>query len=253
MAKTDCSLQQPKSARGDDNRSRLKYLDFVVVATIHLMMLIATIYGFAKERSGRLKPTICVVENSVRALIAPLYAKTHHLPIQLLTFADRKVDESVHRMKKYVPSSLKRASFKAFNQARRAPVAARCVMADVQKTGMVETASGHAKSVYFKYEPVANDFYTKYEPVTEEYALYVWHLLNQYALFQRAALAAGPLAGYCSEMYNQKVEVAAKNGYKVAAHLPIIPVEKIAEALRTENMKPVVIDGGRGGEEIKAK
>ncbi|KAL1549784.1 stress-related protein-like [Salvia divinorum] len=249
MAITDCSLQQPKSARGDESRPRLKYLDFVVVATLHVMMLIASIYCFAKERSGRLKPTINVVEHSVRTLFAPLYAKSHHLPIQLLNFADRKVDESVQRVKKCVPSSLRRASFKAFNQARRAPVAARCVMADVQKTGMVETASGLAKSVYAKYEPVAKDLYTKYEPVTEEYALYVWRLLNQYALFQRAALAAGPLAGYCSEMYNQKVEVAAKSGYKVAAHLPVIPVEKIAEALRTENMKPVVIDGGRGEED----
>lgn len=163
-----------------------------------------------------------------------------------------QVDESVHKVQKCVPSSLRRASFKAFNHARRAPVAARCVMDDVKKTGMVETASGLAKQVYAKYEPVAKDFYTKYEPVTEEYALYVWRLLNQYVLFQRAAQAAGPLAGYCSEMYNQKVEVAAKRGYKVAAHLPIIPVEKIAEALRTENMKPVVIDGGRGEEEMAA-
>ena len=163
-----------------------------------------------------------------------------------------QVDESVHKVQKCMPSSLRSASFKAYNHARRAPVAARCVMADVQKSGMVETASGLAKSVYAKYEPVAKDFYTKYEPMTEEYALYVWRLLNQYALFQRAALAAGPLAGYCSEMYNQRVEVAAKSGYKVAAHLPIIPIDKIAEALRTDNMTPVVIDGGRVEEEITA-
>ncbi|KAG6434290.1 hypothetical protein SASPL_105914 [Salvia splendens] len=117
-----------------------------------------------------------------------------------------------------MPSSLRSASFKAYNHARKAPVAARCVMADVQKSGMVETASGLAKSVCAKYEPVAKDLYTKYEPMTEEYALH---------------------------MYNQKVEVAAKSGYKVAAHLPIIPIDKIAEAIRTDNMTPVVIDGGR--------
>ncbi|KAL1546219.1 REF/SRPP-like protein [Salvia divinorum] len=252
MAKTDCSLQQPQSARDDDNRPRLKYLDFVVVATLHMLMLIASIYGFAKERSGRLKPGIKVVEDSVRTVIGPLYAKSYDFPIHVLKFADRKVDESVHKVQKCMPSSLRSASFKAFNHARRAPVAARCVMADVQKSGMVETASGLARSVYAKYEPVAKDFYTKYEPMTEEYALYVWRLLNQYALFQRAALAAGPLAGYCSEMYNQKVEVAAKSGYKVAAHLPIIPIDKIAEALRTDNMTPVVIDGGRVEEDITA-
>lgn len=162
-----------------------------------------------------------------------------------------QVDDSVSKVQSCVPSSLRRASSKAFNHARRAPVAARCVMADVKKSGMVETASGLAQKVYAKYEPVAKDFYTKYEPVTEEYALYIWRLLNQYTLFQKAAQAAAPIAGYCSEMYNQKVQGVADRGYKVAAHLPIIPVERIAEALRNENMKPIVIDGGHG-EEIAA-
>lgn len=162
-----------------------------------------------------------------------------------------QVDDSVNKVQSCVPTSLRRASFKAFNQARRAPVAARCVMADVKKTGMVETASGLAHKVYAKYEPVAKDFYTKYEPVTEEYLLYIWRLLNQYALFQKTAQAAAPVASYCSEMYNQKVQDAAKRGYKVAEHLPMIPVERISEALRNENMKPVVIDGGHG-EEVAA-
>lgn len=162
-----------------------------------------------------------------------------------------QVDTSVNRVQDCLPSSLKRASFKAYKHARSAPVAARSVMIDVKNTGMVETASGLAKTVFSKYEPVAKDFYTKYEPVTEEYLLYVWRVLNQYLLFQRAAQAAAPIAGYCSDMYNQKVELAAKSGYKVASHLPLIPIERIAEALRNENMQPMVVDGGHG-EEVAA-
>lgn len=162
-----------------------------------------------------------------------------------------QVDASVNRVQDSLPPSLKSASFKAYKHARSAPVAARSVMIDVKNAGMVETASGLAKTVFSKYEPVAKDLYTKYEPVTEEYLLYVWRILNQYLLFQRAAQAAAPIAGYCSEMYNQKVELAAKSGYKVASHLPLIPIERIAEALRSENMQPMVVDGGHG-EEVAA-
>ncbi|KAH6820089.1 hypothetical protein C2S53_015892 [Perilla frutescens var. hirtella] len=249
MAKTDCNLQPPKSARSDQEmRPKLKYLDFVVVATLHVLMLAAKLYASAKDRSGRLKPGVTIVEDSVTTVLGPLYAKSHHLSFQFLSFVDRKVDASVNKVQSYVPQSLRRASFKAFKQARRAPIAARSVMAEVKSAGMVETASGLAKTVYAKYEPVAKGLYTKYEPVTEEYAIYVWHLLNQYALFQRAAQAAAPIAGYFSEMYNEKVQYAAKNGYRVASHLPLIPIEKIAEALRNENMKPVVIDGVRADE-----
>lgn len=133
------------------------------------------------------------------------------------------------KVQRHVPKALKRVSRRAFKNAKKAPVAARSVMCDVKNTGMVETASELAKTVYAKYEPVAKDIYTKYEPVTEQYASSAWHFLNQYTLFHRAVRNVGPIASHYSEMYNEKVQDAAEKGYKVASHLPLVPTEKIAK------------------------
>lgn len=112
-------------------------------------------------------------------------------------------------------------------------------MCNVTDTGMVETASELAKTVYAKYEPVAKDIYSKYEPATEQYASSAWHFMNQYTLFHRAVQNMGPIASHYSEMYNEKVQGAAEKGYKVASHLPLVPTEKIAKVVSDGNVEPV--------------
>lgn len=133
-----------------------------------------------------------------------------------------QIDKSVKQVQRRVPKALKCVSRRV--NAKKAPVAARSVMFDVKNTGMVETASELAKTVY-----------TKYEPVTEQYASSAWHFLNQYTLFRRAARNVGPIANHYSEMYNEKVQDAAEKGYKVASHLPLVPTEKIAKVLTDGN------------------
>ncbi|KAL9142745.1 hypothetical protein ABFS82_14G191300 [Erythranthe guttata] len=226
------NTQRPLLA-GSDEEQRLKYFEFVQVATLHALMCAAKLYAYAKENSGPLKPGVHTVEGTVKTVVGPVYDKFHGVPIELLKFVDRKVDESMNKVQSRVPPTLKHVSSQAFETAQKAPEAARSVMTEVKNTGVVGTASGLAKTVYAKYEPAAKDLYTKYEPVAEQYAVSAWRSLNQLPLFPRVAQALGPTAGYCSEMYNQTVQQAAEKGYKVASHLPLVPTERIAKVLST--------------------
>ncbi|KAL2231234.1 REF/SRPP-like protein At3g05500 [Sesamum indicum] len=228
----DCNPQQPLLAESEEEQ-RLKYFEFVQVMALHALMCAAKLYSYAKENSGPLKPGVDTVEGTVKTVVGPVYDKYHGFPIEVLKFIDRKVDESVNKVQSRVPPTLKEVSTQAFETAQKAPAAARSVVTEVKNTGVVGTASGLAKTVYAKYEPAAKDLYTKYEPVAEQYVTSAWRQLNQLPLFPRVAQAVGPTASYCSEMYNQTVQQAAEKGYKVAAHLPLVPTERIARVLST--------------------
>jgi hypothetical protein len=232
MAETDSNLQQPLLAESEEEK-RLKYLEFVQVATLHTLMYAAKLYTYAKENSGPLKPGVDTVEGTVKTVVGPVYDKYHGVPNELLKLVDRKFDESVSKVQSRVPPTLKEVSIQAFDKAQKAPAAARSVMTDVKNTGVVGTASGLAKTMYAMYEPAAKDLYTKYEPVAEQYAASAWRSLNQLPLFPRVAKAVTPTASYCSEKYNQTVQHAAEKGYKVASHLPLVPTERIAKVLST--------------------
>ncbi|PIN26686.1 hypothetical protein CDL12_00553 [Handroanthus impetiginosus] len=239
MANAESIPQQPKLAESEDQQ-RLKYLEFVQVAAVHAVMFAAKLYNYAKENSGPLKPGVHTVEGTVRNVVGPVYGKFQDTPFEVLKFVDRKVDESVNKVQNRVPPTLKQVSSQAIEKAQKAPVAARSVMSEVKNTGVVGTTSGLAKTVYAKYEPAAKDLYSKYEPVAEQFAASAWQSLNRLPLFPRLAQAVGPTAGYFSEVYNQTVQRAAEKGYKVASHLPLVPTEKIAKVLSTENVKPAV-------------
>ncbi|CAK9180260.1 unnamed protein product [Ilex paraguariensis] len=139
------------------------------------------------------------------------------------------VDESLNKFDSHVPPVVKELSTQAFSAVQKAPAAAQSVASEVKSTGVVETASGLAKTVYTKYEPTAKEFYSKYEPVAEQYAASAWHSLNRLPLFPRVAQVVVPTAAYCSEKYNQTVQHTTEKGYKVSAYLPLLPTGKIAK------------------------
>ncbi|KAL8540916.1 hypothetical protein ACS0TY_002246 [Phlomoides rotata] len=222
MAGANSDLQQPLLAESEEQR--LKYLEFVQVATLHALIYAAKLYTYAKENSGPLKPSVDTVEGTVKTVVGPVYNKYHGVPVDVLKFVDRKVDESLNKVQSRVPPTL-------LETAQNAPAVARAVMSEVKTTGMVGTASGLAKTVYAKYEPTAKDLYTKYEPVAEQYAATAWRSLNRLPLFPQVARAVAPTASYYTEKYNQTVAEAAQKGYKVASHLPLVPTERIAKVL----------------------
>lgn len=190
-----------------NQEQELKYLEFVQFATIQAVMRCAILYSYAKERSGPLKPGVDTVEEAVKTVVGPVYEKFHQVPVELLKYVDRKVDESVSEIDRHVPTNVKKVSTQA-----------RTVVSEVRRTGVVESASELAKTVYSKYEPKA-----------EQCAVSAWKRLNQLPLFPHVANAVLPKAAYCSEKYNEVVVSSAEKGYKVSAYLPLVPTEKIAK------------------------
>ncbi|KAF8038707.1 hypothetical protein BT93_B1297 [Corymbia citriodora subsp. variegata] len=117
---------------------------------------------------------------------------------------------------------------------------------EVKRAGVVDTASGIAKSVYTKYEPTAKELYSKYEPKVEKCAVSAWRKLNQLPLIPHVTQVVMPTAAYCTEKYNETVRNTAEKGYKVSGYLPIVPTERIAKVFMagTPEMEPLLPAGG---------
>ncbi|XP_061349407.1 stress-related protein-like [Gastrolobium bilobum] len=190
----------------EEQQHKLKYLEFVQVATAQVLMRCATVYGCAKERSGPLKPGVRAVEGAVKNAIGPVYDKFHLVPDELLRYADRNLHNSI-------------------SAAHRAPVAART------------TASEMARSVYSKCEPAAKVLYERYEPKAEQCVASAWRMLNRLPLFPAVANVVVPKAAYCTEKYKETVVAAAEKGYRVSAYLPLVPVERIAKVFIEKEKK----------------
>jgi len=212
---------------------RLKYLGFVQSAALHAIFCFSNLYVSAKDKSGPLKPGVESVEGAVKTVVGPVYHKYHDVPIEILKFVDRKMDESVTNVDHRIPPVVKQVSNQALSATKKAPKVARGVASEIQRDGVV----GTAKNTYVKYEPVAKDLYTKYEPVAEQYAVSAWQALNKLPLFPKVAEVMVPTAAYCSEKYNQTVISTAENGYRVANYLPLVPTEKISKVFSANNQE----------------
>ncbi|GAA0174100.1 hypothetical protein LIER_27558 [Lithospermum erythrorhizon] len=238
MAATDVTTpQQPQLVESKENE--LKYLEFVQAVTLHAVLYAANVYEYAKDNSGPLKSGVQSFEGSVKNIIGPVYEKFHDVPLELLKFLDRKVDESVTKIDSRVPPVVKQVSTNAISAAQKAPVAARSFASEVKTAGVMGTASGLAKTVYTKYEPAAKELYSKYEPVAEQYAASAWRSFNRLPLVPRMAQAVSPTASFYTEKYNQTVQVTAEKGYKLASYLPLVPTDKIAKVLSSSKVEPV--------------
>ncbi|KAG2694760.1 hypothetical protein I3760_08G160400 [Carya illinoinensis] len=230
MVEEDLRSQAEMRKEEDDGEQRqLKYLEFVQVATIHAMMCFSNLYCYAKDKAGPLKPGVETVEGTVKSVVGPVYDMFHDVPIEVLLYVDRKVEASVTELNRHVPPIIKQASSQAFSAAQSAPEVARAVASEVKRSGVVDTASGIAKSVFTKCEPTAKDLYSKYEPKAEQCAVLAWRKLNQLPLFPLVAQAVVPTAAYCTEKYNQTVRSTAEKGYRVSSYLPLVPTERIAK------------------------
>ncbi|KAL7083032.1 hypothetical protein ACP275_14G137800 [Erythranthe tilingii] len=209
---------------------KLKYLDFVQLVTIYVVVCCSTIYEYAKENSGPLRPGVQTVEGAVKAVVGPVFEKFQDVPFQLLYFADRKVDESILELEYHVPVLLKQISLQAWTAARTAPKLARELVFEVQRAGFVDIT----KTAYIKYEPVA-----------EQYAVTAWRSLNGVPLFAQLAQIMVPTAAYWAERYNQVVSYTAERGYTVSYYMPLVPIERISKTFGAdENVADVSANGG---------
>jgi len=217
-----------------DEEERLRYLQFVQAAAAHALVCAATLYAYAKQSAGPLKPGVETVEGTVKTVVGPVYDKYHGVPLELLKFVDRKVGASVEEIEKHVPTVVKEA-----------PTLARSVVGQVHQTGVVNTATSLARTTLTCAEPVAKDLYTKYQPVAKQlYSQYehdverraaaTWRALNRLPLVPQVAQIVVPTAAILSEKYNDVVSTGAERGYTVAAYLPLVPTERIARVFGDE-------------------
>ncbi|ONK78660.1 uncharacterized protein A4U43_C02F21120 [Asparagus officinalis] len=213
---------------------RLQYLEFVHLATIQALMYVSRLYGFARENSGPLKPGVKTVEGTVKAVVGPVYEKFSSVPLDVLKFVDRKVGDAVEEIDRHVPSLIKEASTQAYTAAQKAPVLARSLSNEVQRTGVVGTAKELARAAISKAEPTAKSLYVKCEPVAEQYAVSTWRSLNKLPVFPQVAGMVIPTAARWTERYNRAVCYSAEKGYPVAGYLPVVPTERIAKVFGGE-------------------
>ncbi|XP_074587774.1 stress-related protein-like isoform X1 [Curcuma longa] len=200
------------SDRAPVNNDGLRYLEFLHVAAIQAVLFIARLYAFAKESAGPLKPGVQTVESTVKAVVGPVYDRFHDVPFDPLKFVDQKVGESVEKLDHRIPPSLKQAS-----------ALARSAAGEVQRAGLVNSATGLARSVY-----------TKYEPAAEQAAVSLWRSLNRLPLVPQVAHAVLPTAAQLTEKYNQGVSYSADKGYAFSAYLPLVPTERIIRVFSGE-------------------
>ena len=221
---------QPDQINEEIEVKNLKYLDFVRSAAIQAVICFSSLYSYAKDNAGPVKSGVESVEGTVKTVVGPVVNKFHNVPLDLLAFADRKVEEAVNLLEHHVPERVK----EVYASAQKAPEIVRSVAGEVQKAGVVGTAVGIARSVYGKYEPAAKEMYAKYEPVAERYAVTAWRSLNQMPVFPQVAQIVIPTAACWTEKYNQAVCYGAERGFTVSAYLPIVPTEKIAKVFASE-------------------
>ncbi|KAI3509233.1 hypothetical protein L1887_24350 [Cichorium endivia] len=207
---------------------KLKYLTFVQEAAKNAVPYASRAYDYAKENSGSLKPGVEAIEDTLKTVITPTLHTFNDVPVKALKFVDRKVDESV------------------------AKAMSTTVANEIKNHGVVETASGLAKSAYTIMEPTAKELLVKYEPVVEERAASAWQSLNKMALFRNVAKVVVPTAAFLSEKYNETVQKTAEEGYQVSSYLPLVPTEKIAKVFKapegeTELEPEAVVHSGEEG------
>ncbi|KAL0391110.1 UNVERIFIED_CONTAM: Stress-related protein [Sesamum calycinum] len=192
----------------ENEEKKLKYLDFVQVAAIYVVVCCSALYEYAKENSGPLRPGVQTVEGTVKTVIGPVYEKFRTVPFELLKFVDRKVDASIIELDHHVPGILKQISRQAWIAAQGAPEVVRQLASEVQKNGLVDTASEIAKTAYTRYEPTAKELY----------------------------------ASLLAEKYNQAVSDAAERGCTASYYLPLVPIERIAKTFgETENVNEAAV------------
>ena len=110
----------------------------------------------------------------------------------------------------------------------------RSVVTDVGQVGVVEKTKEMEKTLYSKYEPSAKNFYNRYEPVAYKWCMLAWYKTRGFPFFPHFVEALILSSVYCVENYNYGVHYLSKVEYRVAANLPIVPVEKIKSTIYRE-------------------
>lgn len=216
-----------------EQERRLKYLEFIQVAVLRATACLTSLYSYAKENSGPLKAGVETVEQAVKTVVEPVYLKIQGMPSELLYFVDSKVDHTICKVDEHLPPTVKHITYQVYDIAKQAPSIGRSIVDELQRNGIIGTASQKTKVLYSRYEPAVKYLYVKYEPLAEEWTFFAWDKLLKLPLFPQVVHIFIPTATYFSEKYNYIVLCLADNHYRIAAFLPLVPVEKIKKAIES--------------------
>lgn len=178
---------------------------------------LATLYSYAKESSGPLKPGVDNVEGTVKTVVGPVYQKVEGKPYMLLQYFDSKVDETLNYVDGVVPKYVKEKSYQALDVAKQAPDAARGFVADVQSRGVYSTASS---------------YYERYEPVAEQLTYEAWQQILKVPFVPQAVNVAAPAVKFGATQFNSIAKGLKSKNLPLACYIPLVPIEKLEEAMK---------------------
>ncbi|KAL3688916.1 hypothetical protein R1sor_015225 [Riccia sorocarpa] len=196
-----------KEATTPSNPS-LKYLGFVQVAVIRVLAYVTALYESAKDNSGPLKPGVDSVEGTVKTVVGPVYQKLEGKPLELLSFADRKVGDIVRLLEGVLPEVVVVKSRDLAGVAKKTPDFVSGVVSDVQKRGVQGTAKG---------------LFDQYLPAVEAGAVNAWKTVRGLPLVPQSVEAAK----YAGEKTNQVINTVKQSRLPFAGYIPFIPVDYI--------------------------
>lgn len=61
------------------------------ILAINAVVLVSSLYDYAKQNSGSLKSSVGKVESAVTAVVGPVYQRFKDVPAEILVFLDKKV------------------------------------------------------------------------------------------------------------------------------------------------------------------
>lgn len=205
------------STQVDNKDVQLKHLGFVRVLTLNAVVLVCNIYDYAKQNAGSVKSKVENAENSVRAVVGPVYERFKGVPDDILVFLDHKVDEATHKFNEYAPASAKRLVFKAKLALNQASKIAQDLADEAKVSGPLGAVS-RAGTI------------SKHIALTQ--LAFVWYKLNQYPALHGVSQMAFPTIAHWSEKYNKLVTDMTVKGYGVFNYVPLVPVEEITKAYK---------------------
>jgi hypothetical protein len=212
----------------------LKYLGFFRLYAIKLTAYFQSLYKHGKGAVPQAQPYFESVETTAWKYLKPVYEATEDKPQKLLTFADKKVDQTlktVDSYQNYWKQSAKSALGlvgKAKDAALDAVGAGKQVVTDVQEHGPVEAAKA---------------YYGKYEPWVENKAYGIWKFGLRFPLVPQAVELVFPAAKFGAEMYNDVVGTIKDANYPVVKPLfelfPLVPIEKVEKTVKSDTKEAI--------------
>ncbi|CAL0329718.1 unnamed protein product [Lupinus luteus] len=204
------------------DEQKLKHLGFVKIGVIQTLVCVSYLYQFAKKNSGPLRSAVGTVEDTVINVLGPVYDKIKGVPIHLLVFVDKKVDEASHKIDEHAPPIIKQVT----NQAK---VLINKVSQKAEKVVNLAHSGGPKAAAKF----VA----TESTQVVLTVSVKLWASLKHYPLFHAVAKMAILTVAHWSEKYNHVVKGIAGKGYNISGYLPLIPIDEIAKAFKQGEAK----------------